>query len=229
MAVPSIANRRQGRAVLVALCLGLLYAASSYAFVSGFNQSTVHPSRSSTRVGMRFQGDDSSASSALVKVNEENTFIAASVIPGAVGLILGHSVWLAAGLFVAGAYCARQQGDIADGLKGTSEVSLGLINFGANIVDKYAIGDKISSAFNSAMEKSGNENAAKTINDALGNVKSTFDDVDQEVGIANTLGTFVGTAGELASKAANKVVKLNDEYKLTDKIQEQLEQVTAKK
>lgn len=226
MAVPTIANRRQGRAVPVALCLGLLYAASSYAFVSGFNQSTVHPSRGSTRVGMRFQGEDSTA---LVKVNEENTLIAASIIPGAVGLILGHSVWLAAGLFVAGAYCARQQGDIADGLKGTSEVSLGLINFGANIVDKYAIGDKISSAFNSAMEKSGNENAAKTINDALGNVKSTFDDVDQEVGIANTLGTFVGTAGELASKAANKVVKLNDEYKLTDKIQEQLEQVTAKK
>jgi len=226
MAVPTIGNRRQGRAVLVALCLGLLYAASSYAFVSGFNQSTVHPSRGSTRVGMRFQGEDSTA---LVKVNEENTLIAASIIPGAVGLILGHSVWLAAGLFVAGAYCARQQGDIADGLKGTSEVSLGLINFGANIVDKYAIGDKISSAFNSAMEKSGNENAAKTINDALGNVKSTFDDVDQEVGIANTLGTFVGTAGELASKAANKVVKLNDEYKLTDKIQEQLEQVTAKK
>jgi len=226
MAVPTIANRRQGRAVPVALCLGLLYAASSYAFVSGFSQSTVHPSRGSTRVGMRFQGEDSTA---LVKVNEENTLIAASIIPGAVGLILGHSVWLAAGLFVAGAYCARQQGDIADGLKGTSEVSLGLINFGANIVDKYAIGDKISSAFNSAMEKSGNENAAKTINDALGNVKSTFDDVDQEVGIANTLGTFVGTAGELASKAANKVVKLNDEYKLTDKIQEQLEQVTAKK
>jgi len=226
MAVPTIANRRQGRAFPVALCLGLLYAASSYAFVSGFNQSTVHPSRGSTRVGMRFQGEDSTA---LVKVNEENTLIAASIIPGAVGLILGHSVWLAAGLFVAGAYCARQQGDIADGLKGTSEVSLGLINFGANIVDKYAIGDKISSAFNSAMEKSGNENAAKTINDALGNVKSTFDDVDQEVGIANTLGTFVGTAGELASKAANKVVKLNDEYKLTDKIQEQLEQVTAKK
>lgn len=226
MAVPTIANRRQGRAVPVALCLGLLYAASSYAFVSGFNQSTVHPSRGSTRVGMRFQGEDSTA---LVKVNEENTLIAASIIPGAVGLILGHSVWLAAGLFVAGAYCARQQGDIADGLKGTSEVSLGLINFGANIVEKYAVGDKISSAFNSAMEKSGNENAAKTINDALGNVKSTFDDVDQEVGIANTLGTFVGTAGELASKAANKVVKLNDEYKLTDKIQEQLEQVTAKK
>lgn len=226
MAVPTIANRRQVRAVPVALCLGLLYAASSYAFVSGFNQSTVHPSRGSTRVGMRFQGEDSTA---LVKVNEENTLIAASIIPGAVGLILGHSVWLAAGLFVAGAYCARQQGDIADGLKGTSEVSLGLINFGANIVDKYAIGDKISSAFNSAMEKSGNENAAKTINDALGNVRSTFDDVDQEVGIANTLGTFVGTAGELASKAANKVVKLNDEYKLTDKIQEQLEQVTAKK
>jgi len=226
MAVPTIANRRQGRAFPVALCLGLLYAASSYAFVSGFNQSTVHPSRGSTRVGMRFQGEDSTA---LVKVNEENTLIAASIIPGAVGLILGHSVWLAAGLFVAGAYCARQQGDIADGLKGTSEVSLGLINFGANIVDKYAIGDKISSAFNSAMEKSGNENAAKTINDALGNVRSTFDDVDQEGGIANTLGTFVGTAGELASKAANKVVKLNDEYKLTDKIQEQLEQVTAKK
>lgn len=222
----SSTNRRRGRAGAVALGLGLMYVSSSSAFVSG-NKQLTSMQGPSMRVAMRAQEEESKA---LLKINEENTIIAASVLPGAIGFfIFGQSIWVAGALFVAGAWCARQQGnDVGEALKGTSEVSMGLLNFGAGVVDKYAIGDKIGNAFNSALEKTGNQEAATKIREAVENVKESIADVDEDVGILSAVGNIVGTGGELANKAVNKVVSLSDEFKITEQIQAKFDDLKAK-
>merc|ERR1712085_91528 len=111
-------------------------------------------------------------------------------------------------------------------LKGVSSTALETLNFGAYLNDKYAVTSTISDSFTSALESS--PDAKKSIDNACSSVNGAYTSVDQDVGIKDTLGTILASGSELASQAVDKVVELNEQYKVTDQIGEKISEVIEK-
>merc|ERR1712060_940664 len=107
-----------------------------------------------------------------------------------------------------------------------SSTALETPNFGAYLNDKYAVTSTISDSFASALESS--PQAKKSIDDAWSGVNEAYTSVDQDVGIKDTLGTILASGSDLASQAIDKVVELNDQYKVTDQIGEKISEVVEK-
>jgi len=166
------------------------------------------------------RAEDSKKSVALVKVTEENAITTASLLGGVVGVLTG-GVWVGAALFTATSYLSRKEdSDLSDALKGVSTAAIETLNFGAYINDKYTVTGQISDAFSNALESS--PSAKKSIDEAWSGVSKAYESVDQDVGIKDTLGTILLSGSELASQAVDKVVELNDQYKVTEQISEKL-------
>jgi len=229
--------KRQGsRALVVAVfiaALGLTYVVST-AFVG---TSARHGLRAS--VAMRAEeaakeaakeaapapapAPASSSSVALVKITEENQVTTASILPGLAGLLLLKSVWIGAGLFAAGAYIARQKdSDIGAGLKGIAGSSLEVLNFGAYVNDKYEVTGKVGNAFSEQVNKTKKEGSSGP----LDGITTAYAEFDKEVGIKDTLGSFLITSSDLAAKAVDKAMELNEQYKITDQISEKVQDLT---
>jgi hypothetical protein len=219
-----MAGRRTRALGAVVLGLGFVVAAAvalsaGNAFVGASAQLRAHRGA----VPLRAEGEKSVA---LVKVSEENAITTASLLGGTVGLLTG-GVWVGAALFAASSYLSRQEdSDVSTALKGVSSTALETLNFGAYLNDKYAVTSTISDSFASALESS--PQAKKSVDDAWSGVSEAYSSVDQDVGIKDTLGTILASGSELASQAIDKVVELNDQYKVTDQIGEKISEVIDK-
>mmetsp|Transcript_32851 Transcript_32851/g.71691 ORF Transcript_32851/g.71691 Transcript_32851/m.71691 type:complete len:231 (+) Transcript_32851:76-768(+) len=159
---------------------------------------------------------------ALVKVNDENAKTTASVLAGFAGALLG-GVWLGGALFAASAYYSRKEDDVSSVLKGVATASLEALNFGASLNEKYSVSDSLGSAINEALEKQESSSGVSAFLKGLGD---TIKSVDEDIGLKDTFGSLAMAASELAAQAVDKAIELNDEYKITDKIAEQVSQKT---
>jgi len=207
---------------LGAVVLGLGFVVAALVALSAGNAFVGASARPRARGGaapLRAEGEKSVA---LVRVSEENAITTASLLGGTVGLLTG-GVWVGAAVFVASSYLSRQEdSDVSTALKGVSSTALETLNFGAYLNDKYAVTSTISDSFASAVESSPQaKNAWSGVNEA-------YTSVDKDVGIKDTLGTILASGSELASQAIDKVVELNDQYKVTDQIGEKISEVIDK-
>jgi len=172
-----------------------------------------------------------SPSVALVKVTEESAITTAGVLGGVVGLLLG-GVWVGGALFATTSYLAkREDDDIAKAFKGVASSGLEALNFGAYLNDKYevtgSLGSAITNAVDSAKQNESTKESVTTVTSALDGVKEAIDTFDKDVGIKDTFGTILTSGTDLAFQAVDKVIKLNEEYKVTDKIVEKFEEVKS--
>jgi len=216
----SVRGSRALASALLIAALGLTYLAASSAFVSGTTQ------RPNLRARVTARAEDAeapapapapSSSVALVKITEESQVTTASLLPGLAGLLLLKSVWIGAGLFAVGSYLARQKdSDIATGLKGIAGSSLEVLNFGAYVNDKYEVTGKVGNAFSEQVNKTKKEGSSGP----LDGITTAYNDFDKEVGIKDTIGSFLVSSSDLAAQAIDKAVELNDQYKITEQISE---------
>lgn len=173
-----------------------------------------------------------SPSVALVKVTEENKVATASVLGGLAGLLLG-GVWVGAGLFAAGAYVSRREdSDASKALKGIASGSLEVVNFGAYLNDKFAVTDKLGSAISEAVgsAKASSGSSSESLDSVTGvfqGAVDAFKAADEDIDFKTTLGTLVTSASDLASQAVEKVVEVNDTYKITDQIKEKIDEASS--
>jgi len=165
-----------------------------------------------------------SSSVALVKVTEENTITTAGVLGGVAGLLLG-GVWVGGLTFAAVSYAARRKDDdVAAALKGISSGGLEALNYVDYLNAKYKVTEGVGSSLSDAIAKADSQGSVKSSLDSVGDAISSF---DKEVNIKDTLGGILTAGGDLASQAVNKVVELNEQYKITDQIKEKVDEAVA--
>ena len=182
--------------------------------------------RSNFREVARTAEGESSSSVALVKVTEENTLTTAGVLAGTAGLLVG-GIWVGGALFAVSSYIARRpDDDLAKALKGVSTGSLEAINFLHTLDKKYSVTDKLGSAITDAIEKAKTSPDTKEVAGVVNTVGDAITNFDKDVGIKDSLGSILTAGGDLANKAVEKLVELNDQYKVTDQIKAKIEEVT---
>jgi len=162
-----------------------------------------------------------SDSVALVVVNEESVATTASLLAGLAGALLG-GVWVGGALFAAGSYLSRKDGDLSTAIKGVASSALEALNFGANLNSKYTVTDQIGGALSNAVDgvksSAGDNEAFKTVSTAVDGVGKAVGDLDKDVNIKGTVGNVVSAASEFAADAVDRVVEVNEEYKVTEQI-----------
>lgn len=220
--------------------LGLLTAAAGLAMLlrgndsaAAFTGATVGRRAAFDRVAALAESEAAPApggdSMALVKVTDENAKTTASLVGGALGLLLG-GVWVGGALFAATSYLTRKEDDdISKALKGVASAGLEAINFGAAMNDKYTVTGKIGGAFTDVVSKAKTDSTKDTFAQAEGvvdNIKGAIKSVDDDIGIKDTIGTLATSASDLAYQAVDKVVDLEKQYKVTDQIKEKIDEVT---
>lgn len=201
------------------VCL-LVLALGAPAFVGTSGDRTL------PRTAMHAQSEGSSV--ALVKVTEQNALTTVGVLGGLAGLALG-GVWVGGALFMAGSYLARQKdSDLSSALKGVASGGLEALNFVNYISDKYAIPDKVGSALSEAVDKAKRDNkeSLSPVTNVLEQAAAAVAAFDKDVGIKDTVGSLLTSAGDLAAQAVEQAVRLNDEYKVTDKIKAKIEEAS---
>mmetsp|Transcript_88341 Transcript_88341/g.175653 ORF Transcript_88341/g.175653 Transcript_88341/m.175653 type:complete len:255 (-) Transcript_88341:223-987(-) len=162
-----------------------------------------------------------SSSVALVVLNDENVATTASILAGLAGALLG-GVWIGGALFAAGAYLSRKDDDVSLAFKGVASSALNALNFGANLNQKYEVTDKIGGALSGAVAKAkesvGENETAKKISDAVDKAGEVVSKIDQDTNIGGTVGNVVSATSEFAAEAVERVVDVNEEYKVTEQI-----------
>jgi len=171
-----------------------------------------------------------SSSVALVVVNDENTATTASILAGLAGVLLGGP-WIGGALFAAGSYLSRKEGDLPMAIKGVASSALQVLNFGANMNDKYTVTDQIGGALSGAIanvkKNTGDGEVVKTLSDTFDKVGKALGDLDKDVNIKNTAGNVVSAASEFAADAVERVVGVNEDYKLTEQIADKAKDVAS--
>lgn len=168
----------------------------------------------------------------LVKVTPENTQTTASIVGGLAGLSLG-GIWVGAGLFTVVAYLARngdKDDEVNKAINGASAAGLEAINYVAGINDKYGVTSGIGNAINTSLEnaKTGpNKEIATAVSNFFEGSAEAIESVDKEVKIKDSVGAVAISTSELANKAVIKVLDLNKQYKVTDRIKATIEEATS--
>jgi len=205
-----------------ALALAAIAAGTRLAFVGG----TVGSPKAALRGAVSVQAEESGSSSvALVKVTEENTRTTAGLIGGVVGLLTG-GVWVGAGLFAVTSYLTRKDDDVSTVLKSTSASALEVLNFGSYLNDKYSVTSGVGDAFNKVLED--NPETKKRVDGVFEGVAEAYESVDKDIGIKDSLGTILTSGGELASQAVEKVIEINEKYKITDQVTDKVNELVEK-
>ena len=225
MAPMASRTRRSGLATLGAVAAGCVALSTlSGAFVGPVART------SAPRVALQAEAESKTDSVALVKITPETQMTTASVLGGFAGLLVG-GVWVGAGLFAAASYLARkEEDDLSKALKGVAGGSLEALNFGGYLNNKYTVTDKIGSALKGALEDGKKGESAETfssVGSAFDSVGDAIASLDKDIGIKDTLGSLATSASELAFQAVTKAIELNKEYKITDQIQEKINEASA--
>lgn len=168
-------------------------------------------------------------SSALVKVTEENVLTTAGVLSGIVGLLVG-GIPVSLALFAATSFFVRRDDDVAKALRGVAQGSLEALNFGSDLNERYEVTDKVGKQLDTVVSnaKLDKDNKA-TIESVEGFAKTVSDGVagvDKDIGIKDTVGSLLTSAGDIANQAVEKAADLNSEYKITEQIAEKVTEAT---
>mmetsp|Transcript_26509 Transcript_26509/g.47877 ORF Transcript_26509/g.47877 Transcript_26509/m.47877 type:complete len:226 (-) Transcript_26509:122-799(-) len=215
-AARSSRSHRRGLAVIAAVAFG--------APLLAFTGSSV-PRTRLERSNVVLEAEAEKTSVALVKVTEESTITTAGVLGGVAGLLLG-GIWVGAATFAATSYIARKKDDdVALALKGISTGGLEALNYVDYLNNKYEVTSGVGSSLGDAIAKADSQGTVKESLDSIGDAIANF---DKEVNVKDTLGGIFTAGGDLASQAVDKVIELNDKFKVTDQIKEKIDEVVAK-
>lgn len=211
---------RRGRGNLLALAaaagLALLLCSGVQAFVGAAPRAAVRG------VARAAEGE----SVALIKVTEENKVTTAGVLGGTAGLLLG-GMWIAVPFFAVSSYVARRpDDDLAIALRGIANASLETLNFFHTLDKKYSVTDSLGNSLAEAVEEGKKNPDTKEAYGFLGTVGEAIQTFDKDVGIKNTLGSLVTAAGDLSNRIVEKLIEVNDQYKITDQLKAKLDEVS---
>lgn len=214
-----------GAAALAAAALVLRAALAPADFVAGGGAA---PALRGGRARLRAEPEQPGA---LVKIDEETTATAASLVGGVAGVLVGGPVLGVLG-FVGAAFLARQgeDNDAATALKGIGSSVLEVVNFIGGVDKKYEVTGRVGSALDEQVTKvKGQSPQAAELIDGVSNAVAS---VDKDVGIGSTLGNIVTGGSSLASQAVDKAVEtadtVNEKYNITEKIADTVNDVVSK-
>merc|ERR1711956_14007 len=104
-------------------------------------------------------------------------------------------------------------------------------NFGANLNSEYTVTDQIGGALDKAVDNekktTGDNEVTKTLSNTADTVGKAVSDLDRDVNIKGTVGNVVSAASEFAADAVERVVEVNEEYKVTEQIADKAKDVAS--
>lgn len=166
---------------------------------------------------------EANKSEQFIEITEESTVVAAGVVSGMAGLLLG-GVWIAVPLFALSACVTRRPNDdLAVAGRGVANASLEALNFVHMLDKKYSLSDTLGIKIAEAVRSYPNTDRAAGFVRSAANVILTF---DKDFGILKTLGGMVLSAGNLASGLVEKLVEPIDRRKLVEELRAKLDEAT---
>lgn len=174
---------------------------------------------------------------ALVPINESTVQFTAGTLGALAGLLLGGGPFLAIFLSATANYLSRKDDeplaqpgkDIATYaspkriVDTASQTALLIYNFLAQFERDYKIVDGTFKLLEGAVDKAkqSEESGSETIvalESTLGGVAKNIEKLNQDFDLVGGAGTVLNSVGDLVENSVDKVVKLNEEYKLTDRM-----------
>lgn len=164
----------------------------------------------------------------LIKVTPENIQTTASIIGGLAGYLLG-GIWVGVGVFTVASYLARSGGKdnkVTNAINGASASGLEAINYVAKVDHKYGFTSGIGRTVSTTLEraKRGPDKAfAFAASDFLEGSAKAIESVDTELKVKDTVATVAVNASQVADRAVSRVVELNGEYNVVDRIKDRID------
>jgi len=169
---------------------------------------------------------------ALVPIKEETVEFTAGLIGGAAGLAIGGPL-LGAITAAAANYASKMDGDFSVAVQAISKSSLEVINYLANLDNKYSILKSAQTSLEKSLDKlkqqdSVNPDTISKVENALANTKAKIKEINDEYDLVGGATTALGVVGDLVEKAVKKAGELNEEYQLSAKAKESLSKAVEK-
>lgn len=168
---------------------------------------------------------------ALVPINEASVQFTAGLLGATAGYLLGGPI-LAALFAATSNYLSRKDEDPPQ--RGSSESSpkkvvdtasqtvLLMYNYIANFEKQNKVVDTTLRVLESVVDKAKESESAgetiKTVESTLGTVVKTVGDLNDDFDFMGGAGTVLNSVGDLIEISVDKVVELNGEYRLTDRV-----------
>mmetsp|Transcript_45098 Transcript_45098/g.107214 ORF Transcript_45098/g.107214 Transcript_45098/m.107214 type:complete len:239 (-) Transcript_45098:147-863(-) len=222
-----------GSTLALASCMLLLRAphqedgAAGPAFVDGFLATATSENVRGLRGRVALQAEATERVE-LVKINTANVQTTAGLLSGLVGFLLG-GIFVGAGLFAAGSYIARQEGEFSKGLQGVSEMTLEALNFTAGMDNKYQVTGKLGQAVNETLASTIKPQDRANVESAVRTLSDTVTSIDEELGIRRSVGPITLSASEYAAAAVGELVKFDDKNKVSETVFLKISEVTGQK
>ena len=174
---------------------------------------------------------------ALVPINESTVQFTAGALGATAGLLLGGGPFLAIFLSATANYLSRKDDNIQSSEKDgniatatspkrivdtASQTVLLIYNFLAQFERDNKIVDGTFKVFEGVVDKAKqNEESGETIvalESTLGGLVTSIGQLNEEYDLVGGAGTVFNTVGDLVETGVDKVVELNEEYKLSDRV-----------
>jgi len=169
---------------------------------------------------------------ALVPIKEETVEFTAGILGGAAGFVIGGPVVAAIGAAAAN-YVSKLDGEPGEIVGAVSKSAIQVYNYLAGLDGKYELLKKAQTSLENALKKlkeqeSVDKNAVEKVEKALASTRAKIAEINDEYDIVGASVTAFGVIGDLVEKTVKKVGELNEEYRLTDKAKEALNNAVAK-
>jgi hypothetical protein len=171
---------------------------------------------------------------ALVPINESTVQFTAGTLGALAGLLLGGGPFLAIFLSATANYLSRKDDEPLTGkdiatyaspkriVDTASQTALLIYNFLAQFERDNKIVDGTFKLLEGAVERAKqSEESGETIvalESTLGGVAKNIEKLNEDFDLVGGAGTVLNSVGDLVENSVDKVVKLNEEYKLTDRV-----------
>ena len=172
---------------------------------------------------------------ALVPINESTVQFTAGTLGAVAGLLLGGGPFLAIFLSATANYLSRKDDDFQPGksdvatatspkriVDAASQTALLVYNFLAQFERDNKIVDGTLKLFEGAVDKAKqSEESGESIialESTLGGVAKTIEGLNDDFDLVGGAGTVLNSVGDLIETSVDKVVELNKEYKLTERV-----------
>jgi hypothetical protein len=173
---------------------------------------------------------------ALVPINESTVQFTAGALGATAGLLLGGGPFLAIFLSATANYLSRKDDNVQSEKDGNiatatspkrivdtaSQTVLLIYNFLAQFERDNKIVDGTFKVFEGVVDKAKqNEESGETIvalESTLGGLVTSIGQLNEDYDLVGGAGTVLNTVGDLVETGVDKVVELNEEYKLSDRV-----------
>mmetsp|Transcript_21511 Transcript_21511/g.31176 ORF Transcript_21511/g.31176 Transcript_21511/m.31176 type:complete len:474 (+) Transcript_21511:270-1691(+) len=170
---------------------------------------------------------------ALLKINEATIEFTAGFLGGVAGFVVGGPAGAALGAAAAN-YACKTDNEAGDAVYNLSRSSIEAFNYMIKFEDKYEVLAKAQRRLQSVIDKNVRSNkkinpeTLKKLETALEGTTRRMKELDDKYDLVDGTNVALNTIGDLVERGVNTAFRINDDYKVTEKIGETFREAVSK-